>query len=63
MTKHESNYRSFLLRLWRQEKKDAPWRVMLQDVQTGEQRYFASLKDAFRFLDGATSPTETSAEQ
>ena len=43
------NYHAFLLRLWR-ESSSGPWRVMLQDVATGERRGFAGLVAAVRFL-------------
>lgn len=49
----ELRYYSFLLRAWRSGPDAAPtWRVSLEDVRTGEQRAFASLAQAFTFLEG-----------
>lgn len=58
MEKHESNYRSYLLRLWRDKKTDTLWRVMLQDIETGEQRHFSDLDNAFRFLAKVTNDSD-----
>jgi len=42
-------YRSYLVRLWR-EAPGAPWRCQVQCVNTGQERRFAGLAEAFEFL-------------
>ncbi|MBI3913369.1 MAG: hypothetical protein HY327_04180 [Chloroflexi bacterium] len=44
-----NDYRSFLLRLWREGKEDG-WRAMLKNISTGEQRGFADLQALVAFL-------------
>ena len=47
----QSDYRSFLLRLWRVEDGGSTvWRASLQDVETGERRGFASPEELIAFL-------------
>jgi hypothetical protein len=43
------NYRSYLLRLWR-DQPDAPWRAALQSTVTGERINFAEIPQMFGFL-------------
>lgn len=43
-------YRSYLLRLWREEQAGEPWRASLQSVATGERQGFASLDDLFGYI-------------
>lgn len=43
-------YRSYLLRLWREEQAGEPWRASLQSVATGERQGFASLDGLFDFI-------------
>jgi hypothetical protein len=46
-----ADYCSFLLRLWRVGQSEQPrWRVLLERVDTHEQRNFASLEEAFEYL-------------
>jgi hypothetical protein len=46
-----ADYCSFLLRLWRVGQANGPrWRVLLERVDTHEQRGFASLEEAFEYL-------------
>jgi hypothetical protein len=56
----EQFYCSFLLRIWRSGPATAPrWRASLEDIRTGEQRGFASLAQAFAFLEEQTEhPTD-----
>jgi hypothetical protein len=42
-------YRSLLLRLWREEGCTA-WRFQVQDIATGQQQQFASMESLFDFL-------------
>jgi hypothetical protein len=42
-------YRSYLLRLWKENMQD-DWRVLLQEVTTGECRHFSSLADLYEYL-------------
>ena len=47
----EQDYRSYLLRLWRVgQAAQTGWRALLERVDTGEQRSFASLEEAFEYL-------------
>ncbi len=46
----EKKYRSYLLRLWREETLDPCWRAALEDPHTGERIGFASLEQLFAFL-------------
>ncbi len=46
-------YHSFMIRLW-QEAPDAPWRVSVRSVETGEIVRFASLMALFSFMQEQT---------
>jgi hypothetical protein len=63
MSKGATNY-SFLLRLWQvptNEKHD--WRILLENVQTGEKRGFAGLEELLAYLSQVIVETnETSGE-
>lgn len=55
-------YQSYLLRLWR-ESINGEWRASLQNVTTGQCRYFASLPQLCAFLEETTrSPLRVWAE-
>ncbi len=45
----DSEYRAYLLRLWR-SGPDADWRGSLQSVQTGERHLFADMETLLAFL-------------
>lgn len=51
------DYRSYLLRLWRVDGKDAEpvWRTSLVSSHSGERMVFARLDDLFDFLREQTS--------
>jgi len=49
-TAAEEDYRSYLLRLWREGQTADAWRASLQSVITGERRGFASLDALLDFL-------------
>jgi hypothetical protein len=56
MAKQQSDYLSYLLRLWRVDGGErAIWRASLHNPHTREQRGFASLDDLFWFLRKQTS--------
>jgi hypothetical protein len=40
---------AYLLRLW-QEAPQTPWRALTRDVESGEERHFATLDQLFLFL-------------
>ena len=46
---HPGDYRSYLVRLW-QDNPQAPWRVAVQSVQSGDILHFADLDALFAFL-------------
>lgn len=49
---HESEYRSFLLRLWRTTSAGRiVWHALLRDIATGERRNFADLQSLFAYLE------------
>lgn len=45
----DERYFSYLLR-FRQERDEAPWRVVLEDAHSGERRAFPNAESAFAFL-------------
>lgn len=45
----QTEYRSYLLRLWRLSKEE-PWHVMLEQVGSKEQHTFADLESLLDFL-------------
>lgn len=49
-TVEDTGYRSYLLRLWREDGGQQFWRASLQSTETGERRGFASLDALFGFL-------------
>jgi hypothetical protein len=51
LTTPNPNYRSYLIRLWR-ENEAAPWRASLTHVVTGEIRKFATAETLFNTLQG-----------
>ncbi|NIO70636.1 MAG: hypothetical protein GTN71_16795, partial [Anaerolineae bacterium] len=55
MDKEQSDYLSYLLRLWRvSDEEKAVWRASLESPHTGERRGFAKLADLFTFLEKET---------
>ena len=46
----QSDYLSYLLRLWRVGEEEAVWRASLESSHTGERKGFAGLDDLFDFL-------------
>jgi hypothetical protein len=42
-------YHAYLVRLWR-DKPDIPWRVLVKEVQTARELYFADLEQLFLFF-------------
>ena len=57
MCAEQTNYRSFLLRLW-QEGSHREWRAALQDVITGQRQHFATLEALLAFLHGQAQPND-----
>ena len=51
-----SEYYSYLLRLWQvPANEEHDWRILLENVQTGEKRGFASLEDFLAYLSQVTA--------
>ncbi len=50
----QTDYLSYLLRLWQESEKGAVWRASLQSPDTGERVGFASLDKLFDFLQRQT---------
>jgi hypothetical protein len=61
------NYRSYLLRLWREDGGQPPWRqpwrASLESAVTGDCRGFASLDALFRFLRQQTGASSNSDQE
>ena len=59
-----TDYYSFLLRLWQVlTDEDHAWRILLENVQTGEKHGFAGLDEFLAYLIQVTAETnETSGE-
>jgi hypothetical protein len=53
-----SNYHAWLLRLWR-ETPDAPWRIALENVNTGERKGFADLATLTVYLQAISAGQES----
>jgi hypothetical protein len=62
MEPKQSDYQSYLLRLWRVRDDGKNWRASLEDVQTGELHEFAKLADLIEFLQAITSQEELESE-
>ena len=57
-------YRSFMLRVWRGGAgNDTSWRASLEDPRTGERHGFASLREAFHYLEAQIQPAEVEPSQ
>jgi hypothetical protein len=55
MDKEQSDYLSYLLRLWRvSDEEKAVWRASLESPHTGERRGFANLAELSTFLEKET---------
>ena len=55
VSNEQSDYFSYLLRLWREKDKDRPvWRASLERSRTAERQVFPSLDDLFEYLQWQT---------
>jgi hypothetical protein len=45
--REQSDYQSYLLRLWRAKEGEEGWRASLESAQTGERKGFATLDALF----------------
>ncbi len=51
MIENQTNYESYLLRLWQVRQDGKPvWRASLESTRTGMRENFADLQQAFAFL-------------
>ena len=50
MTNTNSDYRSFLLRLWIERENDGEWRFSLEDTRTGKRKAFANIEKLIAYL-------------
>lgn len=51
MKKSESNYRSYLVRLWHEEFPESSWRAMVEEIGVaGRRHYFKDLESLVLFL-------------
>ncbi len=53
-TGDQSDYQSYLLRLWRAKEGEEGWRASLESAQTGERKGFASLDALFDYVRSRT---------
>jgi len=51
MKTFQSDYHSYLLRLWRVKEDGEDWRALLVDVMTGEEHGFKDLSALFHYLE------------
>jgi hypothetical protein len=52
MSNEQSDYFSYLLRLWRENDKErTTWRASLEHSRTARRRVFPSLDDLFQYLE------------
>lgn len=59
MKEQTAPYRSFMLRVWRSGAGEGTcWRASLEDPRTGERHGFASLSEAFHYLEAQIQPTD-----
>ena len=50
MTDKNSDYHSFLLRLWIERENDGKWRFSLEDTRTGKRKGFANIEKLIVYL-------------
>jgi hypothetical protein len=43
-------YRSFLVRLWRESDKEGEWIAQVEHIVSGKTKYFSSLDEMFAYL-------------
>jgi hypothetical protein len=55
MTKEETHYLAYLLRLWRDSAVENVWRASIESAHTGQCRGFSGLDELFAFLRDRTS--------
>ena len=55
MADTNSDYRSFLLRLWIEKVNDGKWRFSIEDTRTGQRKAFASIKKLIAYLNEVIS--------
>ncbi len=53
-TAEQSDYQSYLLRLWRVKEGQEGWRASLESAQTGERKGFATLDALFDYVRSRT---------
>ena len=53
-TGEQSDYQSYLLRLWRAKEGQEGWRASLESAQTGERKGFATLDALFDYVRSRT---------
>jgi hypothetical protein len=62
MKQMQSNYHSYLLRIWRSSSAaDTPWQIMLENPHTGERHGFNNFAEMVVFLETAVSQTTAPA--
>lgn len=54
MNESTTKYQSYLLRLWRPDRK-AGWRIMVESVNSGERQTFTDLPSLVEFLETQTN--------
>jgi len=51
MPEIKNSYRSYLLRLWREDESGASWRVMLENVkEPSERHYFKDIESLMAYM-------------
>ena len=64
MNERTPSYRSYLLRMWREERgKEVVWRASLESAQTGERWSFATVDGLVEFIyERITEPADANQE-
>lgn len=57
-----SEYQSYLLRIWR-PCSTVSWRIILEQIQTGERRVFTTVHELYRYLEEMTVSESGSVRQ
>ena len=60
--KQSTNYRAYLLRLWRERPK-GPWRASLEEAQSREKRNFANVESLMAFIETQTTYVPTASAE
>ncbi len=55
-------YQSYLVRLWKEES-ESDWRASIQDISSGECKYFSHLGELFHFIEQRPEAVSVNQQQ